>query len=217
MTNVTKASVINFIMAKLDGTDITADKLNAMSVDKLLQKYNYTLNDVSEWMTQPTVESIEHPDNDVRDAIINYIVSCNSHIDPNRLHLMKTGDIIDRFMLSVDDVMKWQEENNPLLTWNNSEPATNNESHNTRKFTINFRDGANAIAVFTKTDDGSWKLSYKSTRLRWMDDDQKIYDREYDPTNPEPRKIIDTIPRTDETNLNWCLNQPNYDEQYLTV
>ena len=59
MTNVTKASVINFIMAKLDGTDITADKLNAMSVDKLLQKYNYTLNDVSEWMTQPTVESIE--------------------------------------------------------------------------------------------------------------------------------------------------------------
>ena len=217
MTNVTKASVINFIMAKLDGTDITADKLNAMSVDKLLQKYNYTLNDVSEWMTQPTVESIEHPDNDVRDAIIAYIVSCNSHIDPNRLHLMKTGDIIDRFMLSVDDVIKWQEENNPLLTWNNSEPATNNESHNTRKFTINFRDGANAIAVFTKTDDGSWKLSYKSTRLRWMDDDQKIYDRDYDPTNPEPRKIIDTIPRTDETNLNWCLSQPNYDEQYLTV
>ena len=66
MTNVTKASVINFIIAKLDGTDITADKLNAMSVDKLLQKYNYTLNDVSEWMTQPTVESIEHPKNDVR-------------------------------------------------------------------------------------------------------------------------------------------------------
>ena len=217
MTNVTKASVINFIMAKLDGTDITADKLNAMSVDKLLQKYNYTLNDVSEWMTQPTVESIEHPDNDVRDAIIAYIVSCNSHIDPNRLHFMKTGDIIDRFMLSVDDVMKWQEENNPLLTWNNSEPATNNASHNTRKFTINFRDGANAIAVFTKSNDGSWKLSYKSTRLRWMDDDQKIYDREYDPTNPEPRTIIDTIPRTDETNLNWCLSQPNYNEQLLTV
>ena len=217
MTNVTKASVINFIMAKLDGTDITADKLNAMSVDKLLQKYNYTLNDVSEWMTQPTVESIEHPDNDVRDAIINYIVSCNSHIDPNRLHLMKTGDIIDRFMLNVDDVIKWQEENNPLLTWNNNEPASTNVSHNTRKFTINFRDGANAIAVFSKTDDGSWKLSYKSTRLRWMDDDQRIYDRDYDPTNPEPRKIINTIPRTDETNLNWCLSQPNYDEQYLTV
>ena len=34
MTNVTKASVINFIMAKLNETDITADKLNAMSVDK---------------------------------------------------------------------------------------------------------------------------------------------------------------------------------------
>ena len=206
MTNVTKASVINFIMAKLDGTDITADKLNAMSVDKLLQKYNYTLNDVSEWMTQPTVDSIEHPDNTVRDTIIEYIVSCNSHIDANRLHLMKTGDLIDRFMLNIDDVNKWKEKN----TVTKSKP-------NTRKFTINFRDGANAIAVFNKTDDGSWKLSYKSTRLRWMDDDQKVYDREYDPTNQEPRKIIDTIPRTDETNLNWCLSQPNYDEQYLTV
>tara|TARA_R100000353_G_scaffold51137_1_gene40612 strand:+ start:1223 stop:1876 length:654 start_codon:yes stop_codon:yes gene_type:complete len=217
MTNVTKASVINFIMAKLDGTDVTADRLNAMSVDKLLQKYNYTLNDVSEWMTQPTVESIEHPDNDVRDAIISYIVSCNSHINPEKLNLMTTGDMIDRFMLNIDDVIKWQEENNPLLTWNNNEPANADNNHNTRKFTINFRDGANAIAVFTKTNDGSWKLSYKSTRLRWMDDDQKIYNRDYDPTNPEPRKIIETIPRTDETNLNWCLSQPNYDEQYLTV
>ena len=217
MTNVTKASVINFIMAKLDGTDITADKLNAMSVDKLLQKYNYTLNDVSEWMTQPTVESIEHPDNDVRDAIIAYIVSCNSHIDPDRLHLMTTNDMIERFMLNIDDVIKWQEENNPILTWNNNQPENAINSHNTRKFTINFRDGANAIAVFTKSDDGSWKLSYKSTRLRWMDDDQKIYDRDSDPTNQEPRKIIDTIPRTDETNLNWCLSQPNYDEQLLTV
>lgn len=206
MTNVTKASVINFIMAKLDGTDITADKLNAMSVDKLLQKYNYTLNDVSEWMTQPTVESIEHPDNDVRDTIIEYIVSCNSHIDENRLHLMTSADLIDRFMLNVDDVIAWKQNNTVTDT-----------APNTRKFTINFRDGANAIAVFTKSDDGSWKLSYKSTRLRWMDDDQKIYDRDYDPTNPEPRKIIDTIPRTDETNLNWCLSQPNYDEQYLTV
>ena len=206
MTNVTKASVINFIMAKLDGTDITADKLNAMSVDKLLQKYNYTLNDVSEWMTQPTVESIEHPDNDVRDAIIKYIVSCNSHIDVNKLQLMTSGDLIDRFMLNVDDVIAWKQNN-----------TVTNATPNTRKFTINFRDGANAIAVFTKSDDGSWKLSYKSTRLRWMDDDQKVYDREYDPTNPEPRKIIDTIPRTDETNLNWCLSQPNYDEQYLTV
>ena len=206
MTNVTKASVINFIMAKLDGTDITADKLNAMSVDKLLQKYNYTLNDVSEWMTQPTVESIEHPDNDVRDAIIEYIVSCNSHINADRLHLMTSGDLIDRFMLNVDDVIAWKQNN-----------TVTNATPNTRKFTINFRDGANAIAVFTKSDDGSWKLSYKSTRLRWMDDDQKVYDREYDPTNPEPRKIIDTIPRTDETNLNWCLSQPNYDEQYLTV
>ena len=206
MTNVTKASVINFIMSKLDGTDITADKLNAMSVDKLLQKYNYTLNDVSEWMTQPTVESIEHPDNDVRDTIIEYIVSCNSHIDVNKLHLMTSADLIDRFMLNVDDVIAWKQNNTVTDT-----------TPNTRKFTINFRDGANAIAVFTKTDDGSWKLSYKSTRLRWMDDDQKVYDREYDPTNPEPRKIIDTIPRTDETNLNWCLSQPNYDEQYLTV
>ena len=206
MTNVTKASVINFIMSKLDGTDITADKLNAMSVDKLLQKYNYTLNDVSEWMTQPTVESIEHPDNDVRDTIIEYIVSCNSHIDANKLHLMTSADLIDRFMLNVDDVIAWKQNNTVTDT-----------TPNTRKFTINFRDGANAIAVFTKTDDGSWKLSYKSTRLRWMDDDQKVYDREYDPTNPEPRKIIDTIPRTDETNLNWCLSQPNYDEQYLTV
>ena len=206
MTNVTKASVINFIMAKHDGSDITADKLNAMSVDKLLQKYNYTLNDVSEWMTQPTVESIEHPDNDVRDAIIEYIVSCNSHIDANKLQSMTSGDLIDRFMLNIDDVIKWKENN-----------TVTNATPNTRKFTINFRDGANAIAVFTKTDDGSWKLSYKSTRLRWMDDDQKVYDREYDPTNPEPRKIIDTIPRTDETNLNWCLSQPNYDEQYLTV
>ena len=206
MTNVTKASVINFIMTKLDGTEITADKLNAMSVDKLLQKYNYTLNDVSEWMTQPTVESIEHPDNDVRDAIIEYIVSCNSHINADRLHLMTSGDLIDRFMLNVDDVIAWKQNN-----------TVTNATPNTRKFTINFRDGANAIAVFTKTDDGSWKLSYKSTRLRWMDDDQKVYDREYDPTNPTPRTIIDTIPRTDETNLNWCLSQPNYDEQYLTV
>ena len=206
MTNVTKASVINFIMAKLDGTEITADKLNAMSVDKLLHKYNYTLNDVSKWMTQPTVESIEHPDNDVRDTIIEYIVSCNSHIDVNKLHLMTSADLIDRFMLNVDDVIAWKQNNTVTDT-----------TPNTRKFTINFRDGANAIAVFTKTDDGSWKLSYKSTRLRWMDDDQKVYDREYDPTNPEPRKIIDTIPRTDETNLNWCLSQPNYDEQYLTV
>ena len=206
MTNVTKASVINFIMAKLDGTDITADKLNAMSVDKLLHKYNYTLNDVSEWMTQPTVESIEHPDNDVRDTIIEYIVSCNSHIDVNKLHLMTSADLIDRFMLNVDDVIAWKQNNTVADT-----------TPNTRKFTINFRDGANAIAVFTKTDDGSWKLSYKSTRLRWMDDDQKVYDREYDPTNPTPRTVIDTIPRTDETNLNWCLSQPNYDEQYLTV
>jgi hypothetical protein len=206
MTNVTKASVINFIMAKLDETDITADKLNAMSVDKLLQKYNYTLNDVSEWITQPTVDSIEHPDNDVRDTIIEYIISCNSHIDADRLHLMKTADLIDRFMLNIDDVIAWKDNNTVI-----------DATPNTRKFTINFRDGANAIAVFTKNDDGSWKLSYKSTRLRWMDDDQKVYDREYDPTNPEPRKIIDTIPRTDETNLNWCLSQPNYDEQYLTV
>ena len=120
-------------------------------------------------------------------------------------------------MLNIDDVIKWQEENNPLLTWNNAKQETAVNNHNTRKFTINFRDGANAIAVFTKSDDGSWKLSYKSTRLRWMDDDQKIYDREYDPTNPEPRTIIDTIPRTDETNLNWCLSQPNYNEQLLTV
>ena len=206
MTNVTKASVINFIMAKLDGTDITADKLNAMSVDKLLQKYDYTINDVSEWMTQPTVESIEHPDNDVRDAIIEYIVSCNSHIDADKLHSMTSSDLIDRFMLNIDDVIAWKKNN-----------TVTDATPNTRKFTINFRDGANAIAVFTKTDDGSWKLSYKSTRLRWMDDDQKVYDREYDPTNPAPRKIIDTIPRTDETNLNWCLSQPNYDEQYLTV
>ena len=179
MTNVTKASVINFIMAKLDGSDITADKLNAMSVDKLLQKYNYTLNDVSEWMTQPTVESIEHPDNDVRDAIIEYIVSCNSHIDADKLQSMTSIDLINRFMLNIDDVVAWKENN----TVTDSTP-------NTRKFTINFRDGANAIAVFTKTDDGSWKLSYKSTRLRWMDDDQKVYDREYDPTNQNHAKSL---------------------------
>ena len=218
MTNVTKASVINFIMSKLDGTYITAEKLSTHSVDKLLQKYNDTLNDVSEWMTQPNVESIEHPDNDVRDAIIKYIVSCTSHIDVDRLHLMTSGDLIDRFMLNIDDVLKWKEDNdNPLLTWNNDESANATALPNTRKFTINFRDGANAIAVFTKTDDGSWKLSYKSTRLRWMDDDQKIYDRDYDPTNPAPRTIIDIIQRTDETNLNWCLSQPDYDEQLLTV
>lgn len=218
MTNVTKASVINFIMAKLDGSDITADKLNAMSVDKLLQKYNYTLDDVSIWMSEPNAQSKDYPvaldDSDYmrthRDDIVRYVTSCNTHIDSEKLKPMLTTEIIDRFMLDIDVIRDWCYEN-PENT------ATAEKSHNTRKFTINFRDGANAIAVFTKSDDGSWKLSYKSTRLRWMDDDQKIYDREYDPTNPEPRNIINTIPRTDETNLNWCLSQPNYDEQLLTV
>ena len=106
---------------------------------------------------------------------------------------MTSKDLINRFMLNVDDVITWKQNN-----------TVTNATPNTRKFTINFRDGANAIAVIHKNDDGSWKLSYKSTRLRWMDDMEKYMIVSMILLILQNVNCFTTIPRTDETNLNWC-------------
>ena len=63
------------------------------------------------------------------------------------------------------------------------------------KYTFEFTNGSKATAVFRKEADESWTIMRTSTRLNWMLQPKRTWDREWTADDKTPRTLIKEEPR----------------------
>ena len=75
------------------------------------------------------------------------------------------------------------------------EPVVDSSKIKCAKYTFEFTNGSKATAVLRKEADESWTIMRTSTRLNWMLQPKRTWDREWSADDKTPRTLIKEEPR----------------------
>jgi len=82
------------------------------------------------------------------------------------------------------------------------------------KYTFEFTNGSKATAVFRKEADESWTIMRTSTRLNWMLQPKRTWDREWTADDKTPRTLIKEEPRPWEDIRKFVFNHKHEVETF---
>tara|TARA_R110002020_G_scaffold24930_1_gene81306 strand:- start:118 stop:597 length:480 start_codon:yes stop_codon:yes gene_type:complete len=116
----------------------------------------------------------------------------------DKIHSFKTLDNMKREdLISMLSAKALTDENllKQIQSESKPEPVVNSSKVKCAKYTFEFTNGSKATAVFRKEADESWTIMRTSTRLNWMLQPKRTWDREWTADDKTPRTLIKEEPR----------------------